>query len=74
MLDSIRSEEILKKVGAKLNKARKAKKLSMRALASLAGVDYSQIDKIEKGRLNCTILTVIAIADALGVPASKLID
>jgi transcriptional regulator with XRE-family HTH domain len=74
MLDSLRSEEILKKVGAKLNKARKAKKLSMRSLASLAGVDYSQIDRIEKGRLNCTILTVIAIADALGVPASKLID
>jgi len=74
MLDSIRSKEILKKIGETLHQKRKEKKLSMRKLANIAGVDYSQIDKIEKGRLNCTILTIIAIGEALEISVGELLE
>jgi DNA-binding XRE family transcriptional regulator len=74
MLDSVKSSGILKNIGANLLRNRTAKKLSMRGLAQLAEVEYSQIDRIEKGKLNCTVLTIIAIAEALEVPVSELFE
>jgi transcriptional regulator with XRE-family HTH domain len=74
MLDSLRSSEILKNIGENLLKERKARKLSMRELAQLAEIEYSQIHKIEKGKLNCTVLTIIAIAEALEIPVSDLFE
>lgn len=69
-----KNQVVLKALGEKLHQQRKAKKLSLRQLASIADVDYSQIDKIEKGRLNITIITLISIADALGMSPGELLD
>ncbi|MET6999478.1 helix-turn-helix domain-containing protein [Chitinophaga defluvii] len=69
-----KNQVVLKALGEKLHQQRKAKKLSLRQLASIADVDYSQIDKIEKGRLNITIITLISIADALEMSPGELLD
>lgn len=69
-----KNNAVLKALGEKLYQQRKAKKLSLRQLASIADVDYSQIDKIEKGRLNITIITLISIADALEMSPGELLD
>ncbi len=74
MLDSIKSEKILVNLGKKLKEARQAKKLSLRALADIANVEHVQIDKLEKGKLNASILTVIAVADALELSLAQLFD
>lgn len=72
MLDSIKSEKILKSIGEKLKSTRQVKKLSLRSLAELANVEHVQIDKLEKGKLNASILTVLAIAEALELDPSEL--
>jgi len=69
-----KNNAVLKALGEKLYQQRKAKKLSLRQLASIADVDYSQIDKIEKGRLNITVITLISIADALEMSPGELLD
>lgn len=87
MLDSIKSAEILKLIGQKLFNSRmnymgpEGKKrslgkpgISLRDLASVAHVKHTQIDAIEKGKSNATILTLIAIADVLDVDLCELLN
>ncbi len=44
--------------------------MSLRALAAAAGIDHSVLSRIETGRLEPTLLTLVAIATALGMEAS----
>lgn len=74
MLDSIKSEKILISIGNKLTNARKAKKLSLRELAELANVEHVQITKLEKGKLNAGILTILAIAEELDLDLNDLFN
>jgi transcriptional regulator with XRE-family HTH domain len=48
--------------------------LSLRGLASASGVSSSMISDIERGAKSPTVSTLAALADALGVPLSALID
>ena len=74
MLDSIKSEKILMSIGTKLAKAREAQKLSLRVLAERANVEHVQITKLEKGKLNASILTILAIAEELGLDLNDLFN
>jgi transcriptional regulator with XRE-family HTH domain len=67
-------EEYLKKFGENLKKIRKSKALSLRALSALCTIDYGDISKMEGGKINITILTVVELADALEVKPKKLLD
>jgi transcriptional regulator with XRE-family HTH domain len=48
--------------------------LSLRALASKSGVSSSMISDIERGAKSPTVSRLAALAEALGVPISALID
>jgi transcriptional regulator with XRE-family HTH domain len=48
--------------------------LSLRALASRSGVSASMISDIERSAKSPTVSTLAALAEALGVPLSALID
>jgi transcriptional regulator with XRE-family HTH domain len=48
--------------------------LSLRALASKSGVSSSMISDIERGTKSPTISTLSALAQALGVPLSALVE
>lgn len=67
-------QEYLKKFGENLKKIRKSKELSLRELSSLCSVDFGDISKIESGKINITILTVLELARALEVQPKKLFD
>lgn len=56
------------------NKVRKGKKISLRRLDQLSGVDHSHIHKIEKGELSPSLLTLKALALALDIKLSVLVD
>jgi transcriptional regulator with XRE-family HTH domain len=60
--------------GAHIRKLRKAKKMTMKNLAFDADVELSQIHRIEKGKINPTLTTILLLADALEVLPSKLFD
>lgn len=54
-------------LGILLNKARKAQKMTQRELSDLSGVSASVIYKLENGRTDVAMVSILAVADALGV-------
>jgi transcriptional regulator with XRE-family HTH domain len=66
------------KVTVRVAKAIKARReqlgLTLRALASRSGVSSSMISEVERGAKSPTISTLSALAQALGVPISALVD
>lgn len=65
---------VLKLLGKHLKALRKAKKLTYRKVAQQCNVDYSDIQKIENGKKNITVLTLIELAKGLELPPKDLLD
>jgi len=60
--------------GENLRKIRKVKKISMEKLALDAGLEYSQISRIERGLINTSISTAKLLADTLEITTKELFD
>ena len=58
-------EKNLNRFAAHLTRIRKEKGLSIRQLAAISGLEYSQIQRIEKGKVNFAFTTLIALAQGL---------
>jgi transcriptional regulator with XRE-family HTH domain len=69
-----RNQDYIDAFGANLKRIRAAKKLSRETLAAYAGVEVMQIYRIETGKINTTISTLLSLATALEVPPKKLLD
>lgn len=67
-------QEIKKKFGGSVTRARKLKKLSLRDLAALADMEHKHLEKIEKGEVNPTLTTIFQVAGALDIKPTDLID
>ncbi|NHA02515.1 helix-turn-helix transcriptional regulator [Mucilaginibacter sp. HC2] len=67
-------KETLIVFGKHLKTLRLAKKLTYRKMALLCNIDYSDIQKIESGKINITILTLRELAKALQLAPKDLID
>lgn len=61
--------ESLVSLGSEFRQVRKARRMTLKALASASGVSISHLSAIERGAANPSIETVYAIADGLGVAA-----
>lgn len=66
--------DFLEQFGKQVEKLRKKKNLSYRKLAQNCNIDYSDISKIEKGKANITMLTLLELAKGLEVHPKKLLD
>ena len=66
--------DFLIQFGKQLEKLRKKKDLSYRKLAQNCNIDYSDISKIEKGKANITMLTLLELAKGLEIHPKKLLD
>lgn len=73
-MNSTRDEKLLKKFGKHLENLREAKGLSLRQLADIADVDFSQIHRIEKGKSNPSLTMVVRLADGLEVTLIQLLN
>jgi transcriptional regulator with XRE-family HTH domain len=67
-------DEIAVHVARVIGARRKQLGLTLRALAALSGVSSSMISDIERGSKSPTISTLSALAGALSVPISALVD
>lgn len=67
-------EAVKKKFGKNLQKIRKAQNMSLLKLSYNCSIDNSKISKIEHGRHNVTLSTIIDLAKGLEVPPAKLLD
>ncbi|HEX6847461.1 MAG TPA: helix-turn-helix transcriptional regulator [Chitinophagaceae bacterium] len=71
MKKKLRDNEFLKKVGSKVRKHRKARKLSLQELGNAIGMNISNLSFLERGKTNPHLLTLKAIADVLDVDVTE---
>jgi transcriptional regulator with XRE-family HTH domain len=64
-VNNIRNEAYLKAFGKHIRQLREERGLTMENLAFDAGIEYRQLGRIERGEVNTTISTVLAISTAL---------
>ena len=67
-------KEYLKLIGDKIVAIRKEKNLSQVELANSIGMEDSSLRRIEKGKVNSTILMLKRIAEGLGVSIEILLQ
>nr|WP_289022363.1 helix-turn-helix transcriptional regulator [uncultured Salegentibacter sp.] len=51
-----------------------SKNLSFRSLSRKCDLDYADLNKIEKGKRNITLITIIELAKGLDIRARELFD
>jgi transcriptional regulator with XRE-family HTH domain len=67
--------ELLKlKFGKNLQRIRESKNLSLLNVSYNCSIDDSKISKIEHGRINITLSTIVELAKGLDVHPKKLLD
>ncbi len=69
-----RDETVLKQFGEHLRHIRKSKKIAQQKLELLAGISKNQVGNIERGEVNITLITAIALAKALHIGLKELYD
>ncbi|KAA6302462.1 MAG: hypothetical protein EZS26_001294 [Candidatus Ordinivivax streblomastigis] len=67
-------EEILNKIGLKIRGLREEKQLTLQELSDKLNIEYNNLIRIEKGRNNCTIGTLLKISQILDVKVVDLVD
>ena len=65
-------EDIRAKFGKHLRKIREGKGLTQEGLADLAGMHFTYIGQIERGKRNPSLINLERLAKALKIHASKL--
>jgi len=70
MLDK---QETLIGIGSNIRKLRESKNLSIQDLADKLDIEYNNVIRIEKGRTNFTIGTLVKIANALEVNLKDIV-
>lgn len=65
---------ILLKFAKHLTKIRKDTGLSIRQLAASSGLEYSQLQRIEKGKVNFAFSTLCALSEGLDMELSELLE
>lgn len=68
-----RAELILQRFGKNVKRFREKKGLSLRELSYNCNIDNSKISKIEKGKVNITLLTLMELCVALEVSPAELL-
>ena len=68
------TDEFLEQLGIRIRALRKEKKLSQRQLGIEALIEKSTIQRIERGLMNCTVKTLLKIANALNIEYEELFN
>ncbi|HEX7690966.1 MAG TPA: helix-turn-helix transcriptional regulator [Sediminibacterium sp.] len=67
-------EKILLRFAAHLTKMRQDKGYSIRQLAAASGLEYSQVQRIEKGKVNFAFTTLVSLAQGLDMDMNDLLE
>jgi transcriptional regulator with XRE-family HTH domain len=69
---SMKREEVSKKIGESIRQIRLSKGLSIEKVASGANIDYTQLSRIELGKINTSIYQLYCISRSLDVPVPQI--
>jgi len=70
----VTKEQLKKKIGQRIVELRTKKGWSQSDLARACNKDRQAMEKLENGKVNPTLYSLLEIANALGVPLKKLVD
>lgn len=65
---------LLTRFGSHVAGLRQSKNFSLRDVAARCNVDHANVSKIEQGKLNISLTTLVELATGLGVAPKKLLD
>jgi len=65
---------LLSRFGLHIKTLREKKGLSLRDLSYACNIDNSKISKIEQGKINITVLTLLELASGLELSVTELMD
>ncbi len=68
-----KDENALKQIGIRMREIRTSKEISQENLANECDIDYSQINRMELGKVNFSISYLFRIAKALQVHPKELL-
>jgi transcriptional regulator with XRE-family HTH domain len=74
VIEKMNKKLVLQKIGLKIRELRTAKKLSLVEFSDKLDIEYNNLIRIEKGRTNLTIGTLLKICEALDVNLSSVVD
>ena len=69
MLDK---QKTLTEIGLRIRQLREERELTLQEFADRLEIEYNNVIRIEKGRTNFTIGTLVKIANALWIPIGEL--
>jgi transcriptional regulator with XRE-family HTH domain len=69
-----RNEYAIALIAANIRRHRQKKKLTIQQLAFLVDIDYSQVSRMERGKVNFSVSLIFDIAKALEIPPSWLME
>jgi transcriptional regulator with XRE-family HTH domain len=72
MAEMIPKEKLVLQLGQKIRAHRTIRNQTIENLASDAGLDYSQLSRIERGKINTSVYHLYSISCALKVPITDL--
>lgn len=67
-------ENYFKKLGEKIKRLRKDKKLTLSSLCYKNGLEPSTVSRVEKAQVDVKLSTLLKIAKALGVKINDLVN
>jgi transcriptional regulator with XRE-family HTH domain len=67
------NDTFLIEIGQKIRTARKAKKIPINEMATLAKIDMANLSFLERGTRNCHILSLKSIADVLEMDVKEFL-
>ena len=71
--EELTKEELSNSIGKLIRELRLSKKMSMESLSNETGIGYSQLSRIERGKINTTIFQIYLIIKTLNVPINTLL-
>lgn len=70
----MKNEIFLKKIGERIKQLRIEKGLSQQEFAAMLEYEKSNMSRLESGKVNPRIATLLEVAKALEIPLSELVD
>jgi transcriptional regulator with XRE-family HTH domain len=68
-----KDEDLLSEIGNKIREVRLAKNMSIETLANESEIDYSQVSRMELGKVNFGISYLYRVGKALDIDPKKLL-
>ena len=68
-----KDKDALKQIGSRIREIRTKKEISQETLANSCDIDYSQVNRMELGKVNFGVSYLFRIAEALEVDPKELL-